>query len=124
MRFIRQLDTGPLRDRNLARQGERYPAIGQGWSLRTATALWPATNEERGSRPAVMNCANALLRDHDDIAALLRVLAAVVSRLQRCRYVDPVMLAGVDGFLRQFVVECHFRKEDTAFFPHVRASAP
>lgn len=73
LRFIRQLDTGPLRDRNLARQGERYPAIGQGWSLRTATALWPATNEERGSRLAVMNCANALLTPQRFVVQAKRV---------------------------------------------------
>lgn len=71
-----------------------------------------------------MNCANTLLRDHDDIAAMLRVLAAAVSRLQQRRYLDPAMLAGLDRFLRQFVVECHFRKEDTVFFPHVYAVSP
>ena len=71
-----------------------------------------------------MNCANNLLRDHDDIAAMVQVLRATVSRLQQGGYVDPDMLAGVDRFLRQFVVECHFRKEDTIVFPHIRTVLP
>ena len=71
-----------------------------------------------------MNCANNLLRDHDDIGVMVRVLRATVSRLQQGGYVDPDMLAGLDRFLRQFVVECHFRKEDTIVFPHLRAGLP
>lgn len=71
-----------------------------------------------------MNCANSLLRDHDDIAAIVRVLDASVWRLRQHQYVDPAMLTGLDRFLRQFVVECHFRKEDAVFFPHVRAVLP
>jgi hemerythrin-like domain-containing protein len=71
-----------------------------------------------------MDCAYSLLRDHDDIAAMVRVLAATANRLRQGEYVDPEMLAGLDGFLRRFVVDCHFRKEDTIVFPHVRAVLP
>src|SRR5919108_1558220 len=71
-----------------------------------------------------MNCAYSLLRDHDDIACMMRVLAATVDRLRQGAYVDPDMLAGLDGFLRRFIVDCHFRKEDTIVFPHVRAILP
>jgi hemerythrin-like domain-containing protein len=73
---------------------------------------------------AHMNCANNLLRDHDDITAILRVLRATVSRLEQGCHVDPDMLAGLDRFLREFVVECHFRKEETIVFPHLRAVLP
>jgi hemerythrin-like domain-containing protein len=70
-----------------------------------------------------MNCASNLLRDHDDIAAMVQVLRATISRLQEGGYVHPDMVAGLDRFLCQFI-ECHFRKEDTIVFPHLRAVLP
>ena len=51
-------------------------------------------------------------------------LAATVRRLRQGAYVDPEMLDGLARFLREFVVDCHFRKEDTIVFPYIRAVMP
>jgi hemerythrin-like domain-containing protein len=69
-----------------------------------------------------MNCASNLIRDHDDISAMARVLTATVSRLRDGGYVHPEMVQGLDRFFRRFVVDCHFRKEETIVFPYLRAA--
>lgn len=71
-----------------------------------------------------MNCADHLLRDHDDIAAMLHVMTACAARLEHGRYVDPAMLQGLDRFLQQFVADGYFRKQRTVFLPHVRTVLP
>src|SRR5262249_12528516 len=101
------------------------PPVADGRGLVVARRSADARNDHQvEQRDAVMNCACNLLRDHDDIAAIVRVLAATVRRLCQDGYVDAGMLAGLDRFLREFVVDCHFRKEDTIIFPHVRAVMP
>jgi hemerythrin-like domain-containing protein len=71
-----------------------------------------------------MNCADNLIRDHDDIIAMLPVVVATTARIQQHRYIDAAMLDGIDRFLEQFIAEYHFKKEDTLFFPHVRRVLP
>jgi hypothetical protein len=67
-----------------------------------------------------MNFAGNLLRDCDEMAATLRVIRAVVARLQEGGRVDPDMLARLNRFLGEFV-ECHIHKVEVMAVPRVRA---
>lgn len=71
-----------------------------------------------------MNVADNLLRDHEEIAAMLHVVSACAARLQQDQYVDPGMLQGLDRFLQQLVGDCYFSKQRTVLLPHVRAVVP
>lgn len=71
-----------------------------------------------------MRCVDNLLRDHDDIAAMLRVLSASVERLQQGHYVDPVMIVGIDQFFQRLVAASYFAKEAQVVFPHVAEVLP
>lgn len=71
-----------------------------------------------------MRCADTLLRNHHDIALMVRVLPAVVRRIEQGHDVDPRMIAGIDRVFQGLVAGSHFPSGTLLLFPSLPAIRP